>query len=190
MVFSRRKFCGLVALAAPAVSRAASLMNPAYVASLRKAVAAAGPNVWYDTTTTLDGWFGIAAAFMEWDDVTFAQAGTATKLRARLRGGASDQTAKLALYSNAGALLGSGVTGTIPASSGEAWYEITFGSGIAVTATTYKLAVCASGNIEIRTQTVGVGNFASQAYAGFPPATLPAPDGSAGSTFVIGAFVA
>lgn len=147
----------------------------------------AGPDVWYDTTATMDGWVAVGASFMEWDSVAFAASGTVDQLRVRARGGLVDATIKVALYDNSGNLLTNGVTGTIAASSAEAWYTVSV-AGAPAPAGNYKLAISASASIDVRVQVSGVGNFATQTYSGFPPATLPAPDGTLGSTFVIGAF--
>jgi hypothetical protein len=145
-----------------------------------------GPNVWYDTTATLTGWLGIGASFMEWGSVTAAQAGTVTQLRVVARGGLSDQTIKVALYTN-GTLCVSGTTGTITASSAEATYTITLGASSYVAAGTHKLAVSASGGVDVRVQSAGSGDFATQSYAGFPPGTLPTTEGGVALP-VIGAY--
>lgn len=152
--------------------------------------AADGPNVWYDTTTTLDGFIGIGASFMEWDSVTVSASGTATDLRVRARGGLSDQTIKVAIYNNSGTLLTNGVTGIIAASSAEAWYSFSVTPYI-LPAGTYKLAICASGSVDVKVQTTGgagTGSYQTQTYASFPPASLPSALSSFDSIFVVGVY--
>lgn len=162
--------------------------DPAGFVRTPPAVVVPGPDVYYDTTTTLDGWYGIGVNFTEWDNVTVAQAGQATKLRVRARGGAADAVIGIGLYTAAGALLGSVVTPTIPASSAEAWYEATLAAPINISATTYRLAISASAAVDVRIQsTGGVGNYVAVAYGSFPPATLTS-DGTLGVIFVIGLY--
>lgn len=149
--------------------------------------AADGPNVWYDTTATLDDWLGIGAFTMEWGSVSVAQSGTVTQLRGVFRGGLSDQTAKIAIYTN-GVVAASGTTGTIAASSGEATYTITLGAPAYIPAGTHTLSISASGGIDVRIQAAGSGDFASQAYAGFPPTNLPTTEGAI-ALVVLGAYL-
>lgn len=144
----------------------------------RTATTSDGPNVWYDTSGTTSGWSGIGSSFMEYHSLTVSVSGTATKLRIRVRGGLSDATAKIAIYDNGGALKGTCTTPTITASSADTTYEVNLDASFACSAGTYTLAVSASSSIEVRVNADSGGSFSGQSYAGFPPGTLPAPDGA------------
>jgi hypothetical protein len=154
--------------------------------SKKPIAAGGGPDVWYDNFSVSGGtgWAAIGASFMEYKTgLTVAVSGTATKLRLRHRGGLSDGVIKMAIYSDAGDLLGHMVTGNIVASSADTVSEINIITPFAIAAANYTFGFSASTSIEIRVNADGAGHFATQSHAGFPPATLPASEGAFDTVF-------
>jgi hypothetical protein len=136
-------------------------------------VVADGPNTWYDVDSTGTNEKYGSASYADFDIVTVAQAGTATKARVYISSHNAPTIVKMALYSSDGStLLASGSNTT--ASTG--YLEITFGTPCAVTATTYRLAVQFPDGVEgyYATNSAGAGYQAIVAYASFPAATISA----------------
>jgi hypothetical protein len=147
-----------------------------------------GPDTWYVTTATSNSSQGIGASFMEFDAVTIAQAGSCTKLRARLAGGLAEATVKMAIYDNGGTLKGQG-SAVLAAETPQGELEVTLDTPFNISAASYSIAISSSASITAYTQTGGTGNYATQAHAGFPPGTLPAPEGNFSETLRMGAYV-
>lgn len=174
-------FIGLVIGLSKAV-----IVPPPLVSSGRDGGSGGGAITWYDSTATSNSFSGIAASFQEYDPVVVGTGGTLKKIRGRFRGGLADQTVKMAVYNNAGTVLyTNGITGTIAASSTEAWYEIDLGSGMSLSAATYQVVVVASGGVDIKVLTGSGGNYNAQSYAGFPVTPIPAPDGNLAATILV-----
>lgn len=167
------------------ISKAAKVPPP-LVSGKGSATGGGGAITWYDSTATSNSFSGIAGSFQEWDPVVVGTGGTLKKIRGRFRGGISDQTVKMAVYNSAGTVLyTNGITGTIAGSSSEAWYEIDLGSGLSLSAATYKVAVSASGGVDIKTLSGSGGDYSAIAYASFPGSSLPAPDGNLSATILV-----
>lgn len=154
----------------------------------------AGPNVWYDVETVANADtsdFSTSAAQL-WTPITPGQAGSATKARIYVDTWFGSCIIKMALYDAAGtSLLASG---QVTATAGTQYWEVTFSVPVAVTATNYLLAWAEeNGNLEFRYK-AGAGNVkinvSGTGYAGFPPATLPAPDFDLARNYVVSLFVA
>lgn len=141
-------------------------------------VTSSGPNTYYDITTSHDGSVTMSTAL--WGTVTVAQAGTATKIRLFINVFGGPCNVKVALYNAAGTSL----LASAPAQSTTAngYNEYTFTSPVAVTATTYFIAIMAdTGNSEcdrLSGQASGTTkkDNTSLLYALFPPAILPSSD--------------
>lgn len=183
---SRRKFIKTGLIFVPAFT---GIVVPSFADAVRRrallkqrvVAAGGGPDSWYDTFSISggSGWATVGAFFMEYKTgLVVSSGGTATKLRIRMRGGLSDETAKLAIYDNGGTLKGTCTTPTIAASSADTTYEIDLDSSFAISAADYTLAISASGSLEVRINADGAGNYATQSYAGFPPGSLPASEGA------------
>ncbi len=150
-----------------------------------------GPNTWYDISATSDNTETGDATFFDSEDVVFAQAGTATKARIYIGAYSSDTDVKMALYNNSNTKIAQG-TATATVANNLAYLEITFASSVAVTATTYKLAVQANGGgvaYGFLATTGSTYHYHALAYASFPEDPLTAGTLFGTRTLRMGVFV-
>jgi len=155
----------------------------------------AGPNAWFDSVLTTDGNVDTAGPnFMEWIDVVVSQGGTATKLRWKYNNSSSpnDEPIKIAIYNSTGTtLLGQGV-GVVPFGlSTDTYIEVTLSASFFISAGTYRIAQAtnpSTGTLKASTQSGANGPYKSQAYSGFPPASLGTEDGHL-NQWLAGVFV-
>lgn len=153
---------------------------------------ASGPSTYYYTSASAaNNSFGTGGGWQDWEVVTVAQAGPVQRLGFWCSV-SNDETVKMALYDSSSNLV-SGASGTIVTSAADngGWKDIT-GLSVSIAAGTYTLVVTSSTGTGFRVGSVtaaGRGNYASQAYASFPAASLPAPAGSEGSIPLLRMFV-
>lgn len=155
--------------------------------------AGGGAATWYDFEISANG--DTAAGFnsgMHWCSKAPGQSGNCTKLRVYIknRGGACD--VKMALYTEAGALI-SGANGTASTVGGDQYLEVTLGTPAAVVnGTTYKIGwECENTNIDgwYKNGTANGLSFAAQDYSTFPPANLGTDLGPFNQGWVVGMYV-
>ncbi len=151
----------------------------------------AGPNTWFNSSTgTPDGNLDASGpTYMEWMAVTVVTGGTANSLRIHVdhTGSGLDVDCKMALYDGANNLLITSSVTTIPGSISSSYVTFTI-ANTSISAGTYYVAFEGSLPVFISTISGANGPYKTQAYASFPPATLPAEDGHANS-FLMGVFV-
>jgi hypothetical protein len=154
--------------------RAMMLAKPALVAG-------GGPDVWYDieVEANRDASYSFSGTDYSAAEVTVGVAGTATLLRLHVANG--DLVAhniKLALYDNAGNLLSSGSVSVAPTDD-NVYKEVTLSPSVAVTATTYIIAIMGDdGNLFFNAK-AGVGAldaWVGKVYASFPYDPIGTPD--------------
>lgn len=158
----------------------------------QKPASVGGPDVWYDiqdpaaANSNRTG----GATKQYWDQVTIAQAGTATKLRWYCRGyfGGSE-TIKMALY-NGTTLMSSG---SVSVTAGAQWFEVTLAVPQAVSAASYNIATSfIGGNAELGFKndvSTYENDTEADAYTNFPPGTLPTADTSSAGALCVGVYV-
>lgn len=153
---------------------------------------AAGPNAWYDSTTTTTSTTYISNVQGKFTPVTVAQGGSCTKVRFYIKDkNGGTYAVKVGIYNSSRAKL-TEVIGTIVAGTSQnAYFEVTLGSPLTVTAADYWL-----GFITDTTGNWGMGKAASGTETWnndttYP--TLPDPFTTGGSTdakHAMGMFVA
>lgn len=160
-----------------------------------------GPDLWYYPGSGLgDTSFAggpVSSAytphlFAYGSSITVAQAGTCTKLAARVIGeNPTTPTIRISLYNNSNALISSGTADEVLVSptATAGWYEVTLATPVAVTATTYKVVLSSSvSTLNIYYSATGNGFGDDQTYATFPPATL-VPVTETGTMFAVRMYV-
>lgn len=160
-------------------------------------VAASGPNAWYDVETQANTDTDASGTVdaLEWAVVTVAQGGSATKARIYLRDNSGGSTIKMGIYAaGGGSVLASG-TATIADGTccDNAYLEVTFGTPVTVTATTYLIAWIGTTGVDQLNfrYKASSGNWKSKLSYGYSsfPGTLPSPDFNLSRGYAVSLFV-
>jgi len=164
-----------------ALGQAFTLSDTAWLGQRVAIPAGGGPDAWYDVETSANGDTLPVFSASEYSSavVTVGQAGSATKVRLFVRNaGAVTRNLKCALYAaGGGAPLASG-TAAVLSTDDDVYIEVTFGSPVAVTATTYVIAFAGDSGDMGYWYKAGVGAldiYNSVGYSGFPENPLGTP---------------
>lgn len=157
--------------------------------------ASGGPNTWYDVETfaNTDQFFGSTIDALEWATVTVAQGGSATKARIYFADNGGGGNIKIGIYAAGGGSVLAYGTGNIADGTccDNAYLEVTFGTPVTVTATSYLIAwISDSGSLSYRYKGSS-GNWKAKLSYGYSsfPGTLPSPDFSLSRGYAVSLFV-